>query len=376
MPKEEFLLKIALIDSEKYRILNIDSYKSGSTVFTVHCHKHGDSLRSVKSLLRGNCCQECLYDSLRLPYLDLLVKFRNVHGETYEYLPDFPLKNCHQKIPIVCKKHGVFYQAASKHYSGQGCKVCFKETKPNIETANSIVKSKFGELYDVTAYDDYETVYSLVNFICPTHGISVKPLRKILEGHGCRKCRFDSSMRTIEEFISRSTLVHGDRYDYSKTIYKQANTRCSVTCRLHGEFWLTPSKHYSGRGCPTCSKEASSPYNLTIAERNREEFSKIPSGVYLLQLSDDLGEAYYKVGIAKHLKSRASKISKDSGCSVETLLYQKMDLYSAILIENSILQDYPKKYPNKDFAGYTECISIETGSALETIKNTISKGIQ
>lgn len=60
-------------------------------------------------------------------------------------------------------------------------------------------------------------------------------------------------LMTKEEFIKRSILVHGDKYDYSKSIYINTKTNLVIICKKHGEFSQKPEIHYlSGCGCPKC----------------------------------------------------------------------------------------------------------------------------
>ena len=60
-----------------------------------------------------------------------------------------------------------------------------------------------------------------------------------------------------EEFIRRSKLVHGDKYDYSKTNYVRAKDKVCIICPTHGEFWQRPFAHfYWGGGCKKCAMEA------------------------------------------------------------------------------------------------------------------------
>ncbi len=57
-----------------------------------------------------------------------------------------------------------------------------------------------------------------------------------------------------ELFIEKSKLIHGDKYDYSKVDYKNANTKIIIICKIHGEFDKTPSKHTNSKqGCAKCS---------------------------------------------------------------------------------------------------------------------------
>lgn len=40
----------------------------------------------------------------------------------------------------------------------------------------------------------------------------------------------------IEEFIKRSKSSHGDKYDYSKVIYKSQYEPVIIGCPIHGDF--------------------------------------------------------------------------------------------------------------------------------------------
>ncbi len=59
--------------------------------------------------------------------------------------------------------------------------------------------------------------------------------------------------KNIEEFVSEARKVHGDRFDYSKVVYKNSGTKICVICAQHGEFWPTPHNHLNGSGCPQCA---------------------------------------------------------------------------------------------------------------------------
>lgn len=58
---------------------------------------------------------------------------------------------------------------------------------------------------------------------------------------------------TTEEFIKRSKLKHGDKYDYSKTEYIESKTPTTIICPIHGEFEMEPRNHLrSDSGCDKC----------------------------------------------------------------------------------------------------------------------------
>lgn len=61
---------------------------------------------------------------------------------------------------------------------------------------------------------------------------------------------------TTEEFIERAKEIHGDRYDYSKVVYKNVRDKVCIICPIHGEFYQTPNIHFRGNGCSECSGKA------------------------------------------------------------------------------------------------------------------------
>jgi len=79
---------------------------------------------------------------------------------------------------------------------------------------------------------------------------------------------------TQEEFIKKATNVHGNKYDYSKVVYKpaivvngkQKKTKICIICRIHGEFYQFSQNHLQGENCPNC--------NNRCKKYTKEEFIK------------------------------------------------------------------------------------------------------
>lgn len=61
-------------------------------------------------------------------------------------------------------------------------------------------------------------------------------------------------MYSIEDFIRKARLVHGDKYDYSKVNYVNSQTKVCIICPIHGEFWQIPAEHLRGKGCVKCGQ--------------------------------------------------------------------------------------------------------------------------
>lgn len=100
-----------------------------------------------------------------------------------------------------------------------------------------------------------------------------------------------------EEFIKKSRLVHGDKYDYSLVEYKNATTKVKIICQKHGVFEQLPYIHfYNKSDCLKCSIEKQ--HNLL--KLNTEDFvekaRKIHGEKYDYSMSDCDGE-YKKIKI-------------------------------------------------------------------------------
>lgn len=67
---------------------------------------------------------------------------------------------------------------------------------------------------------------------------------------------------TTLDFIERAREAHGDRYDYSKSIYKSAKSKLIIICPEHGEFEQDAYSHTKGSGCPNCKSKKLSEANL------------------------------------------------------------------------------------------------------------------
>lgn len=109
-------------------------------------------------------------------------------------------------------------------------------------------------------YDEstYINTHTPMRIICPKHGeFWVTPKSHLL--YECKSCSYEKRgrnyMMTTEEFIKKAYNRHyGNKYDYSKTIYKGTKIPICIICSKHGEFWQTPNDHLSGKGCPKCNE--------------------------------------------------------------------------------------------------------------------------
>lgn len=106
-------------------------------------------------------------------------------------------------------------------------------------------------------YDYSNTIYIRsdikVAIRCPIHGYFWQNPSEHLRGKNCPYC-MGNKHKTTYEFIEEARVVHGDKYDYSETIYINGSTKLAIRCPTHGLFYQIPHSHLKGFGCPECSR--------------------------------------------------------------------------------------------------------------------------
>jgi|SRR5690606_5502844 len=122
-------------------------------------------------------------------------------------------------------------------------------------------------------YDYSKTLYikshSKLTITCRVHGDFTQKGNDHLNGSGCRKCG-GTRLKTKEQFVSDAVQVHGYKYNYENTVYKGNTVRISIICPEHGEFWQTPSTHLDGSGCPKCGEESGRNQRRLTANNKRD----------------------------------------------------------------------------------------------------------
>lgn len=126
--------------------------------------------------------------------------------------------------------------------------------RPKLTTEEFIARSRIKHGWK---YDYSDTIYinarSEVSIKCATHGKFNQRAGGHLSGAGCPKCKKNYPMDTAS-FKERARLKHGDLYDYSKSICVGAEKNITITCKRHGDFNQIAKIHVQGSKCPKCRK--------------------------------------------------------------------------------------------------------------------------
>jgi very-short-patch-repair endonuclease len=124
------------------------------------------------------------------------------------------------------------------------------------KTQNFIEKSILihGDHYDYSKVE-YKKSSVKVLITCKSHGGFLQRPNDHLRKNGCPLCAGNNILKTTEQFIEESILIHGDKYDYSKVEYKGLKKEITIICKNHGEFKQTPGSHLRGSDCFKCAHE-------------------------------------------------------------------------------------------------------------------------
>lgn len=216
----------------------------------------------------------------RLSKETVIEKFKVVHGDRYEY-SNIQYVNNHTNVTVICKEHGSFRQSPVVHLRGNGCPICSGKKK---HTTNEIIKTfkeMYGDEYDYSC-TEYKGALEKFKVLCKHHGEFETIYNNMLRGWACPKCtKYRKNIN--QEFLKRAIEVHGDKYDYTKVIYKNCSSKVEMICKVHGSFFQQPRIHINGTGCQKCSN-----FTTSKIARNWLNSLNIPH----LRTFDDPGGEY------------------------------------------------------------------------------------
>ena len=83
------------------------------------------------------------------------------------------------------------------------------------------------------------------------------------------------------DFIERISEIHGNKYDYSKVVYKNTRTKIILICPIHGDFEIKPDNILTGQGCGACSRDKHK--LIAISNERLESLKRVHNNKYIYQ---------------------------------------------------------------------------------------------
>ncbi len=179
---------------------------------------------------------------------ELIERFKQVHGNRYDYsLVEYTNWKT-KKVKIICIEHEIFEQRIDTHLIGRGCIKCAYVNQTFTlyqltEKFDQINPNRDWELYG--DYNGYENNILVKN----KYGISSTKCVYLIKG-------FNPSIKSAVDktsyWINMAKEIHGDRYIYDSVDYNGCYGKMKIECRKHGIFIQSASTHLQGKGCPKC----------------------------------------------------------------------------------------------------------------------------
>ena len=164
-----------------------------------------------------------------------------------------------------------------------------KQGRPPLTTDIFIQRamSIHGNTYDYSK-TNYTKAQDKIIIVCKIHGefktLPNNHLRNENLG-GCPKCGAirmgKKHKKDILHFTKKSKQKHGDRYDYSKSVYTKAANNIIIICKEHGEFEQQASRHLLGAGCPKCKLKLLSNARRYTPEKWIKNAKKVHGNKYI-----------------------------------------------------------------------------------------------
>ena len=254
---EIFINKAQEVHGDKYDYSKV-KYVDSKTKITIICKEHGEYLQAPNKHLQKQGCNKC-GGHCKSNNEEFIMKAKQIHGDKYDYSKVNYVNN-QTKVIITCKDHGDYLQVPNSHLQGCGCIKCIGAnnkytTNEFIQKANNI----HGNKYDYSKVN-YVNCQTKVIIICKEHGeFEQTPTNHLTSKYGCDKCsafcRGDTKKNNCKnKFIDNAIKVHGNKYDYSKSIYTGCENKLVIVCKDHGEFEQQPNNHLYGKGCYECAR--------------------------------------------------------------------------------------------------------------------------
>ena len=196
------------------------------------------------------------------------------HGSKYDYSLIENIINKSCIIKIICPIHGMFKTTVKRHLLGNECRRCGWD-KTKITVDEFIEKVR--SIFN-GKYDyrhvKFDNVRNIVSIVCPLHGVFRQKAYDHMRGHGCYICGVESTKLTTEDVLFRFINIHADKYDYSKVIYINNYTKVDIICSRHGLFKQLPYEHMRGHGCPKCRSSIGEKIISRYLELNNIPYNK------------------------------------------------------------------------------------------------------
>ena len=249
MDTSEFIEKARLVHGDLYDYSKVKYINSQTNVIIID-PEYGEFTQRASRHLSGSNHPTRANISRRLSQEEILKRFKEIHGNLYDYSKVEYINN-NTNVTIIDPDYGEFTVTPSNHIrkkSGHPRRA-FDKNKLSQEQFIEKAKLVHGDLYDYSKVN-YISSNIKVTIIDPDYGEFEQKAGNHLSGQGNPKRAHNKLTHTQEEFINKCNKIHNNFYDYSKVEYINTYTEILIIDPDYGEFLITPQYHLAGGGHP------------------------------------------------------------------------------------------------------------------------------
>lgn len=178
---------------------------------------------------------------------------KKIHGDRYDYSLIKPFKSKREKVPIICKIHGVFHQNMNAHLGilnkkASGCNKCAINCKDSTEEIVKKFKNIHGDEYDYSLVN-YSNRFGKIKIICKKHGVFEQMARLHLKGFKCRFCKNAKASRVETEWINsfkNPNIIKQYPIKINKKTYfvDGFDPQTNTVYQFHGDYYHGNPKYF------------------------------------------------------------------------------------------------------------------------------------
>ena len=259
---EEFIEKANKVHNNRYDYSKVE-YKHSKEKITIICPEHGEFEQIPSNHINNKSgCLCCARQKMTLTTKEFIEKANGVHDDKYDYSKVEYIQN-HDKIVIVCSKHGEFEQMAGSHLGNHGCPKCAGTHSQN-EIFDFVKRLGFNSRYnDRTLIKPLELdIYISDKQIAIEfnglywHSFDHRETTKERNRHSvkCDLCQ-DKNIRLVQineyEWIEKQDIVKSilkSKLGISNRIYARKCKIKEISSKEHFEF-MDQNHIQGGKGC-------------------------------------------------------------------------------------------------------------------------------
>jgi hypothetical protein len=371
--KELFLKKAREKHGDRYDYSKVEYFNSLTEV-EILCPTHGAFLQTPKIHYVANCpkCgREAQTEKAKKGKGQFVKEMQEIYGDRYD-LSLVEYINGRTPVSIICKDRGILKVTPASLLNKKVYLV--KGKKKTRSTDKEMFLEEVFKLYGgKNNYDDTIVGNSRgkIDVVCENHGKFTVEMASYFNGVDCPKCSAinykKTRSKTTEEFVEQAKKVHGDKCDYTNTIYKSCKEKVEIKCNMHNIYFEQyPTNHLFGGCCRKCLSE-----NISKSLQGKEGTCGYTKSRYIKQAGDrkayvylikcwNENEEFYKIG--KTFLDINIRFKKSNLCyEFKEVHFHYGDAGYIYDLENELHRIYkPHRHkPKKWFAGHTECFTTE-----------------